>query len=284
MNHPAELKVHTYLNKARKGEAGMSEGTIKRILADMEEALRKQFSRSMNNKEFTLRMSNVGRPKCQLWYDKNDPEGAQETSTTFLMNMLIGDIVEAAFKGILTEAGVDFEDGYGSTLKVGKHQIHGTHDLTMDGRVDDIKSASPWSYTNKFESFQSLHKHDSFGYVGQLVGYATALNKEVGGWWVINKGNGDFKYVSAEEVDVEAELAKIEKTADDVEANVFERCFEPIPETFRGKATGNTILNPECHWCRHKYKCWPSIIERESIPSSAKSPPIVSYIEIVEEE
>jgi hypothetical protein len=283
ISHPAEFKVHTYLDKARKGEVGMSEGTLSRVLSDMEEALRKQFSRGSDNK-FRLRMSNIGRPTCQLWYDKNDPEGALQPSTTFLMNMMIGDIVEAVFKGILTEAGVEFEDGHNVELKLGKHTINGTHDLTMDGKVDDVKSASAWSYNNKFESFDTLHAHDSFGYVGQLVGYATALGMDVGGWWVVNKANGEFKYVPAEGVDVQAELDKMEHTADTVEAGKFERCFEPVPETFRGKPTGNTILNPECNWCNHKYKCWPDLIERESIPSKAKNPQMVSYITIVEED
>ena len=53
--------------------------------------------------------------------------------------------------------------------------------------VDDIKSASDWSYKNKFDSFESLAKGDSFGYVGQLVGYAKASGKNIGGWWVVNK-------------------------------------------------------------------------------------------------
>ena len=34
---------------------------------------------------------------------------------------------------------------------------------------------------------------DDFGYVAQLVGYAKASGKEVGGWWVINKVNGQLQ-------------------------------------------------------------------------------------------
>lgn len=283
MNHPAELKVHSYLNKARKGEAGMSEGTIKRILTDMEEAIRKQFSREVNNKEFSLRMSNVGRPTCQLWFDKNRGDEAEEPNTTFLMNMMLGDIVEAVFKGILTEAGVEFEDGKGCTLTLGKHKIHGTPDLTMDGKVDDIKSASHWAYTNKFESFHTLQSQDSFGYVGQLVGYATAMGVDVGGWWVINKSNGEFKYVSAAEADVTHELNKLQVAADKVTDNKFDRCYEPIAETFRGKKTGNIILGKECGWCKYKMLCYPEVKELPSIPSSAKTPPMVNYIHIEED-
>ena len=55
-------------------------------------------------------MSNIGRPTCQLWFDKNKPETALPKPTTFVMNMMLGDIVEAVFKGVLKESNVAFED------------------------------------------------------------------------------------------------------------------------------------------------------------------------------
>ena len=282
MMHPAEIKVHRYLEDARKGKRGMSSATIARIMRDMEEAINKQFNQK--ERKFTLRMSNVGRPYCQLWYEKNDPKDAIEPSANFLMNMMIGDIVEAVFKGILMEAGVDYSDGFKSTLTVGKHKIEGTHDLIMDKRVDDIKSASPWSYTNKFKDYQTLKEHDAFGYVGQLAGYARALNVDVGGWWVVNKGSGEFKYISAYDLATEIEnvLDDIKDKADKLQDNQFERCFEAIPETFRKKETGNKILASECGWCKFRYKCWPTLQEIPSLVSAAKELPIVSYVEIDE--
>ena len=36
-------------------------------------ALYKQFDSGPRDK-FRLRMSNIGKPKCQLWFEKNDPE------------------------------------------------------------------------------------------------------------------------------------------------------------------------------------------------------------------
>lgn len=281
ITHPNEIKVHRYLEDVRKSKRGISDATIARILKDINEALNKQFN--SNERKFSLRMSNVGRPTCQLWFDKNQPEDGVEPSMNFMMNMMIGDIVEAVFKGILTEAGVDFSDGFKSTLKVGKHKIDGTHDLIMDRRVDDIKSASPWSYKNKFKDYQTLKSHDAFGYVGQLAGYAKALGVEPGGWWVINKANGEFKYVSAWDMMVQDELDKIEATADTLEQNKFERCFEPVEETFRKKPTGNKILGEECGWCKYRYKCWPSLQELPSLASQAKDPPTVAYIEIADE-
>tara|TARA_S200002703_G_scaffold24130_1_gene20966 strand:+ start:2528 stop:3415 length:888 start_codon:yes stop_codon:yes gene_type:complete len=283
VNHSAEIKIHRYLEDVRKAKRGMSDATIARIVKDVKEAVEKQFKQ--NERKFTLRMSNIGRPYCQLWYDKNHPEEGVEPSANFLMNMMIGDIVEAVFKGVLTEAGVEFSDGFKSTLVVGKHKIDGTHDLIMDKRVDDIKSASPWSYKNKFKDYETLKEHDSFGYIGQLAGYSKALGVEAGGWWVVNKASGEFKYVSAWDMAVDRQdiLDDIQQKADKLETNKFERCFEPVEETYRKKPTGNKVLAEECGWCKYRYKCWPSIQELPSLASQAKEKPIVAYVEIADE-
>lgn len=283
MNHSAEIKIHRYLEDVRKAKRGMSDATIARIVKDVKEAVEKQFKQ--NERKFTLRMSNIGRPYCQLWYDKNHPEEGVEPSANFLMNMMIGDIVEAVFKGVLTEAGVEFSDGFKSTLTLGKHKIDGTHDLIMDKRVDDIKSASPWSYKNKFSDYYTLKEHDSFGYIGQLAGYSKALGVEAGGWWVVNKASGEFKYVSAWDMAVDRQdiLDDIQQKADKLETNKFERCFEPVEETYRKKPTGNKVLAEECGWCKYRYKCWPSIQELPSLASQAKEKPIVAYVEIANE-
>ena len=283
MNHPAEIKIHRYLEDVRKAKRGMRSDTIARIVRDVQEAVEKQFNQG--ERKFTMRMSNIGRPYCQLWFDKNKPEEGIDMPANFLMNMMIGDIVEAVFKGVLTEAGVDFSDGFKSTLTVGKHKIDGTHDLIMDKRVDDIKSASPWSYNNKFKDYATLKSHDSFGYIGQLAGYSKALGVEPGGWWVVNKGTGEFKYVSAWDMTVDRQdiLNEVKEKADKLAENTFERCFEPVEETFRKKPTGNKILGEECSWCKYRYKCWPSLQELPSLASQAKEPPMVAYIEIADE-
>ena len=39
-----------------------------------------------------------------------------------------------------------------------------------------------------------------------------SIRQESGGWWVVNKANGDFKYVPATWIDVDKEIHKIEDT------------------------------------------------------------------------
>ena len=282
MNHPTELALHQYMTDAANGKSTMSDETINRVAQEVAEALKRQFGSGKSRDEFTLRMSNIGRPTCQLWFDKNKPETALPKPTTFVMNMMIGDIVEAVFKGLLTEAGCDFQDTDTVTLTVGDKDdttVRGSYDLVIDGAVDDVKSASPWSYQNKFDSFDTLAKGDSFGYVGQLAGYAKASGYKAGGWWVVNKGTGEFKYVPADNLDMDKELDKIKETVETVNNNTFKRCFSPVPEMFRGKATGNMVLNDNCRFCDYRYECWPTMVEEPSRVSQAKDPKTVAYIE-----
>ena len=280
MNHPAELALHQYMENAVKGKSSMADDTIKQVASDVADALKRQFGGGNKRDKFGLRMSNVGRPTCQLWYDKNKPEAAIPLPTTFVMNMMLGDIVEAVFKAILKEAGVKYEDTDKVSLDLGDDSVSGSYDLIIDGAVDDIKSASDWSYRNKFESYDSLASGDSFGYVAQLAGYAKASGKKAGGWWVVNKANGSFKYVPATGLDIDKEISHIKKTVETVKENKFEKCFQPVPEKFRGKETGNTVLNTGCKFCSYRFDCWPSLVERPAVKSQAKNPPTVAYVEL----
>ena len=278
MHHPAELALHQYMEDAVQGKTEMSEETIEQVSSDIAEALKKQFGSGKKRGDFKLRMSNVGRPTCQLWYDKNKPEVALPKPTTFVMNMMLGDIVEAVFKGLLREAGVKYEEPEHVTLELDGTSVNGTYDIVVNGAVDDVKSASDWSYRNKFESYEKLANGDGFGYIGQLAGYAKASGKDVGGWWVVNKANGKFKYVPASGLNLDEEISKIQKTVDTVKENKFERCYEPVPEKFRGRETGNKILNDGCRFCSYRFDCWDALTERPSVMSKAKTPPTVSYI------
>ena len=279
MNHPAELQVFSFLQKAMNGEATMTEEVANQVASDVKAALDKQFN-SPPRDEFKLRMSNIGRPKCQLWFEKNDSKDKIPFPPHFLMNMILGDLVEAVFKGLLRAAGAEFKDNDNVTLKLPDGQeISGEYDMEMDGKIDDVKSASPNSYRNKFEDFDSLQKKDDFGYISQLVGYSKAAGKEVGGWWVVNKANGEFKYVSASEVDSEKVLQDIQETVNYIENDEpFERCFESVPETYFKKQSGNLILNDTCKYCSFKHKCWDTLQTLPSRVSKAKTPPQVDYV------
>ena len=209
MHHRGELALHQFMQKASKGESSFSDKTISQVGQDVMDAIKRQFGGGQKRGAFRLRMSNIGRPSCQLWYDKNKPEVALPFSKNFMMNMMLGDIVEAVFKGLLKEAGVQYEDSKKVTLELPSAKIDGSYD------VDD-----------------------------------------------------ELDYINA----------KIQK----LNNNEFERCYEPEKETFRGKDTGNTIINKHCSFCSYRFDCWENLKELPSVMSKAKMPKMVGYVELIE--
>jgi len=196
------------------------------------------------------------------------------------VRMMIGDITEAVFKGILKEAGATFEQPERIETTLAGEKISGEYDLVLDNKVDDIKSASPWSFKNKWVDGETIEKSDPFGYVGQLAIYATGKNVEPGGWWVINHSSGEFKYVKYTS-NTKKVLEKLSNTVKTLKDNTFKRCYKPIKETFYGKPTGNYILGTECRFCNFRYACWgDSLKEETSKVSKAKTKPLVYYIDI----
>ena len=151
MNHPAEVAIHSFLQNIMLGKASMDKDTIDLVSKDVRDALSRQFSGE--KRKFRLRMSNIGRKKCQLWFDKNHPDQKISDSPYFLINMILGDIIEAVFKGLLRASKVEFGDSEKVSLKLKDMSVDGTYDLVLNGKVDDVKSASPWAYENKFIDF-----------------------------------------------------------------------------------------------------------------------------------
>ena len=282
MKHPSEIALHQYLDDATNGKSSMSAKTIAGIKKDIREALKRQFGSRTKRRKFQLHVSNVGRPTCQLWFEKNQPGESHPLPTTFVMNMMLGDIVEAVFKGLMREAKVKFDDSDKVFLNIGNQKVSGTYDLVLNDAVDDIKSASDWSYRNKFDHLILFLPMMLLDMLVSLQ-ICKGCSKKAGGWWVVNKANGSFKYVPADNIDVDKEVAKLEENVKKVESNKFERCYDSEEETFRGKPTGNRVLRKTCSFCRYKHACWETLQELPSLVSQAKDPKIVSYVSIRKE-
>ena len=90
-----------------------------------------------------------------------------------------------------------------------------------------------------------------------------------------------FKYVPATGLEIDNKIIPDYKdTVKTVKENKFERCFQPVPEKFRGKETGNKVLNDGCKFCSYRFDCWDTLVERPAVKSQAKNPPIVAYVEL----
>ena len=112
-----------------------------------------------------LRMSGIGRCERAQWYayKGHTPEPIKgEVYLTFLQ----GHVLEAVLVALIKLAGHTVTD------QQKKHTIegvNGSQDCTIDGELVDIKTASAWSWENKFK--ESGIADDSFGYIKQLSAY-----------------------------------------------------------------------------------------------------------------
>lgn len=199
----------------------------------------------------TLRMSNIGRPDRQVWYDINGEEGQkEELPPKANLKFMFGDLWEQVLLYLAEQAGHEVTH---KQVEVDVEGIKGHPDAIIDGVVVDIKSCSSYAF-KKFQN-DTLRDDDAFGYIAQLAGYVHALTPGKGGAFLaVDKTTGDLTLlqVSAEELmayDVKA--AAIHKK-DMVRGPIPERCYEAVPD---GKS-GNLKLPVGCSYCGHKFKCW----------------------------
>lgn len=201
------------------------------------------------DREFTLRVSNLGKPDRQLWYEANDP-AKEELAGHTLIKFLFGDILEHLLLFLAAEAGHEVSH---EQTEIEIDGIKGHNDAVIDGVVIDCKSAS----THSFKKFRdgTLAQDDPFGYMEQLAGYSRGLGGLPGGFLAIDKQNGHITLmqVPVEELDALQIEDRIKYLKDVVtQPEPPERCYDPVPE---GKS-GNEKLAVGCSYCPHKFKCW----------------------------
>lgn len=247
----------------------------------VKEALRRQLS--PRDKEFRLRMSNIGRPLCQLQKEKAGEETTRRPYN-FITKMIIGDIHEIIMNVVLKAAEANVTSTKTKVeLQVGSTLVKGEDDLQIDDKVWDIKSSSNWAYNNKWaHGWHAVYDSDTFGYVEQLYGYATAQKKIMGGWIVANKETGEVLVVEA--IPTKEQLKEIKETMEFNERALatdlpFKRQFVDEAETFYKKVTGNRVLPLVCTFCDHIKTCWPNAVLRPQALSKAQNPKAVWYSE-----
>lgn len=215
--------------------------------------LTKRLKDSLVERLPTLRMSNIGRPLRQLWYEQNGYKG-EELSGNTLFKFMYGDVLESLVV-VLAEAAGHTVERTQEELEV--DGIKGHIDGVFDGHLTDVKSCSPYSFA-KFKDGTLLEEgNDPFGYVGQLCGYAHEV-KLPACWVAINKVSGDIcvLHLPQELVDSYDVRNRIENVKLVVkQENPPERCYEDEPD---GKS-GNRKLSLGCSYCAHKFSCWDNL-------------------------
>ena len=194
-----------------------------------------------------LRMSNIGKPERQLWYDmKLDPkENIIDASTQ--IKFLYGHLLEEVVLFLVNLSGHKITD---QQKEVKVKGIKGHMDCKIDGEVVDIKSASNFAF-RKFKD-GTLPNKDSFGYLAQLAGYEEAEQSTGGGFLAINKESGELSLFKPQSLDKPNIKQKIDTLNQQLKKKTPPaRCYAPVPNG----SYGNMQLPTECKWCPHKFVC-----------------------------
>lgn len=283
MNSMLEAKVRMTLDQITNGDPiEIKDEWIDAAAEAFKAALIKQLR--PEPREFRIRMSNVGRPSCQLQMEKMGEEKSR-LPYNHVVKMLLGDATECIMDVVLRAAQINITGGKSkASMMISGVEVAGENDVEIDGKVFDTKSASPWAYTNKWLDWDKLKQDDPFGYISQLVGYSTSNNKKPGGWIVVNKATGEVKIIEVDidQKEIDETLSNMTKTVEKVSSDApFERCFEPYEEKFRGKPTGSMILPMTCSYCPYLSKCWPDAQYKPQTLSKAASPKYYWYAKYV---
>ncbi len=292
--HDILIKVQQFLEGTTNGKSKISDELIEEFGELCKRSLRKRFDPP--REEYTVRMSNIGRPLCQNIAER-DGIVAEPMQYADVMKFFLGDLIESAAIVIMKGAGVDIEAQHKKVkLELPNGTIDGELDLSIRGDgVYDIKSASAYSFKHTFtklcgnagsEDFSIGGTEDTFGYLYQGVGYAHADAKRFRGWIAIDKSSGEWGVFTLPQDAYEAIkpkcLAEMDRRLLEIQDKntAFYPCFEPEKETFYKKETGNTVLGTTCSWCKYKWTCWPTMKMLPSLVSKADNRPIRYYVSI----
>lgn len=199
----------------------------------------------------SLRMSNLGRPLRQLYYDLTSAPNQENLSGKTRFKFRYGHLLEDLVLELAIRAGHDVRD---RQKEISVDSVVGHIDAIVDDVLVDVKSCSAYSF-EKFKSGRILDE-DNFGYVYQLSGYWSCLDVDRAGFLAINKVDGElffYELPADKRRDLDDVRSRISLVRDTVASkDEPQRCYEPVPE---GKS-GNLRLGVGCSYCPHKFHCY----------------------------
>jgi len=226
--------------------ANVTEENMDRFLLNIKEAFN-SWNNPVREKDGKLRMSVLGKPPRQLWYDRFSPKKTKSYDASLNIKFLYGHILEHLLLYLAELTGHKIGD---QQKKVEIDNIKGHIDATVDGEVCDVKSASSFSF-KKFKTGE-LVGDDPFGYHAQLSGYETGMGTNGGGFLVMDKSSGDVCFYKPDELAKPNVTTLIKTLQDTLKSDTPpDRCYQ-LSET-KG---GNKSLPIGCQFCAHKWECY----------------------------
>ena len=228
----------------------ISENKVDAFVDDFATAIKdhiKKFLYEIPRQEGNLRLSAIGKPDRQLWYDINKPNKEPLSSSTRI-KFLYGYLLEELLILLSLVAGHKVTHQQKEVYVAG---IKGHQDCMIDDVLVDCKSAS-WRGFQKFKN-NTLSSDDPFGYIAQISAYAEANGVDRAAFLAIDKQSGEIclsPVHSLEMINAKKRVTHLKKIVNN--KTVPDRCYEDVPD---GKS-GNRKLDIRCIFCPHKFMCW----------------------------
>lgn len=247
----------------------INEENLKEFGENVKGVLRKNIKAASEKRNPYLRLSIIGKPDRQLWYELKTQDIAKvaeagdvdvfEPNPEKYIKFLFGDIIEQLLIFLIKESGHTLSHVQ-EELKI--DDVLGHCDVVIDGVPVDIKTASKYAFTQKFKFGGLLRGDDPFGYVGQLSAYREKLTElypeeidsERVAWLAMNKETGELCLLLADSLDLinaEDRIKHIKKFLEK-DTPPEEKCYQDEPEG----ENGNRILSKTCVYCPFKQECW----------------------------
>ena len=244
--------IYKELEKISEGKSiNLTEKDIDNTLAKIKESMMAWATPSERDNNFTLRMSNIGRPARQLWYQKRDELIKSSIDGPTQIKFLYGHILEEIVLMLVRMAGHKVTD---EQKEVKVKGVVGHIDCKINNEIVDVKTASGFAFKKFIQG--RLAEDDPFGYLGQLAGYEKSEGTNNGGFLVINKESGELCLHQPEDLDKPNITNKIDNLISCLDIDDKpERCYDPVPE---GKK-GNYKLHKSCFWCNYKFDCFKDV-------------------------
>jgi len=208
----------------------------------------KNFLNEVPMKRRNLRLSAIGKPARQLWYDKNSKEEPKPLEPNTRVKFLYGHMLEDLLILLSRLSGHTVTD---LQKQVHVNGIKGHQDCMIDGVLVDCKSASGRSF-EKFAK-NNLHKDDPFGYIAQISAYAEGNNVDEAAFLAIDKQHGNIcltRIHSMDMINVKKRIEYLKGSMD--ESNPPDKCYADVSDG----ASGNRKLAIGCFYCAHNRTCW----------------------------
>lgn len=214
-------------------------------------------SLSKRERKASLRMSNIGKPDRQLYYEVNSPHLAENMKPELYMKFMYGHLIEELILFLAELAGHEVTGRQGTQEIQG---IEGHRDAIIDGVLVDVKSASSYSF-KKFKDHR-LSENDPFGYIPQLQSYLYAgqedpkvTDKSRAAFLVVDKtlGHLTLDIHGKDETDWPEFYDKKKEMINSTD--LPDRCYEAEPMG----SSGNMMLGTTCGYCDFKRSCWPGL-------------------------